>query len=79
MLQQPLNDPTSFNEVELAISKLNNNKAEGVDEIPSERIKYSREKLTKEVSRILNLIVENKIQGDSFIGSGILVTVKKQG
>ena len=36
-------------------------------------------KLIKEVSRILNLIVENKIQEDSFIGSGILVTVQKQG
>ena len=42
-------------------------------------IKYSGEKLIKEVPRILNLIVENKIQEDSFIGSGILVTVQKQG
>ena len=42
-------------------------------------IKYSGEKLIKEVSRILNLIVKNKIQEDSFIGSGILVTVQKQG
>ena len=70
---------TTSNEVKLAISKLNNNKANGEDEIPSEMIKYSEEKLTKEVSRILNLIVENKIQEDSFIGSGILVTVQKQG
>ena len=41
MLQQSLNDPISFNEVKLAISKLNINKAKGVDEIPSEMIKYS--------------------------------------
>ena len=79
MLQQSLNDPTSFNEVKLAISKLNNNKAKGEDEIPFEMIKYSGKKLIKELSRILNLIVENKIQEDSFIGSGILVTVQKQG
>ena len=78
-MQQSLNDPISFNEVKLAISKLNNNKAKGEDEIPSEMIKYSGEKLIKEVSRILNLIVENKIQEDKFIGSGILVTVQKQG
>ena len=61
MLQQSLNDPISFNEVKLAICKLNNNKAKGEDEISSEMIKYSGEKLIKEVSRILNLIVENKI------------------
>ena len=79
MLQQSLNDPISFNEVKLAISKLNNNKANGVDEIPSEMIKYSGEKLIKKVSKILNSIVENKIQEDSFIGSGIFVTVQKQG
>ena len=48
MLQQSLNDPISFNEVKLAISKLNNNKANGEDEIPSEMIKYSGEKLIKE-------------------------------
>ena len=77
MLQQSLNDPISFNEVKLA--KLNNNKAKDEDETPSKMIKYSGEKLIKEVSRILNLIVENKIQEDSFIGSGILVTVQKQG
>ena len=52
----------------MKLSKLNNNKAKGEDEIPSEMIKYSGEKLIKEVSRILNLIVENKIQEDSFIG-----------
>ena len=68
----------NFNEVKLAISKLNNNKAKGEDEISPEMIKYSGKKLIKEVSRILNLIVENKIQEDSFIGSGILVTVQKQ-
>ena len=78
VLQQSLNDPISFNEVKLAISKLNNNKAKGEDEIPPEMIKYSGEKLIKEVSRILNLIVENKIQKDSFIGSGILVTVQNK-
>ena len=77
MLQQSLNDPISFNEIKLATLK--NNKAKGEDEIPSEIIKCSGEKLIKEVSRILNLIVENKIQEDSFIGSGILVTVQKQG
>ena len=79
MFQQSLNDPISFNEVKLAISKLNNNKANGEDKIPSEMIKYSGEKLIREVSRILKLRVENKIQEDSFIGSGILVTVQKQG
>ena len=79
MLQQSLNDPLSFNEIKLARSKLNNNKAKGEDQIPFEMIKYSEEKLIKEVSRILNLIVENKIHEDSFIGSGILVTVQKQG
>ena len=77
MLQQSLNDPISFNEVKLA--KLNNNKAKDEDKTPSKMIKYSGEKLIKEVSRILNLIVKNKIQEDSFIGSGILVTVQKQG
>ena len=78
-MQQSLNDPISSKEVKLAISKLNNNKANGEDEIPSEMIKYSGKKLIKEVSRILNLIVENKIQEDSFIGNGILITVQKQG
>ena len=63
----------------MKLSKLNNNKAKGEDEIPVEMIKYSGEKLIKEVSRILNLIVENKIQEDKFIGSRILVTVQKQG
>ena len=47
MLQQSLNDPISFNEVKLAISKLNNNKAKGEDEIPSEMIKYSGKKTNK--------------------------------
>ena len=63
----------------MKLSKLNNNKAKGEDEILPEMIKYSGEKLIKEVSRILNSVVENKIQEDSFIGSGILVTVQKQG
>ena len=79
MLQQSLNDPISLNGVKLPISKLNNNKANGTDEIPSEMIKYSGEKLIKEVSRILILIVENKSQKNSFIGSAILATVQKQG
>ena len=79
MFQQSLNDPISFNEVKLAISKLNNNKAKGADEMPSKMKKYCGDKLIKEVSGILNLIVGNEIQEDSFIGSGILVILQKQG
>ena len=63
----------------MKLSKLKNNKVEDADEIPSERLKYSGEKLIKNVSKILNLIVKNKIQEDSFIDRGILVTVQKKG
>ena len=61
MLQQSLNDSISFNEIKLAISKLNNNIAKSADEIPSKMIKYSGEKLLK-VSKILNLVVEIKFK-----------------
>ena len=48
MLQQFFNDPISFNEVKLAISKLNNNnKAKGADEISFEILKYSGKKTIK--------------------------------
>ena len=52
--KRPLNLPTSSEEVEIAIRKLNNNRAPGLDDIAAELVKYVPVELWEVIKSALN-------------------------
>ncbi|XP_066906669.1 uncharacterized protein [Halyomorpha halys] len=56
-----LPDPPTFNDVVDALSGLNNNKAPGEDEIPTELLRYGSEELHKALYDILTIWIDERI------------------
>ena len=72
-----LNTPITLQEVGDAISKLNNNRAPGEDNVTSELLKYGQGNLTGIITGCLNECLENHI--DLEINNGILLSLQKPG
>ncbi|GFS10895.1 RNA-directed DNA polymerase from mobile element jockey-like [Elysia marginata] len=72
-----LNNPTTSNEVEKALARLNNNRACGEDGITGELIKYGADTLAKVICNILNSVFAE--HGDIKINGGKVMTLQKPG
>ena len=57
---QVINDVFTKNEIKFAIDSLKNNKAQGIDSIPAEIVKYCQEELIDIIVNVFNNMMENK-------------------
>lgn len=74
-----LHKPISFQETKEAIMKLNNGKSGGEDEIVPELLKYVGNNTIGEIVKVLNNMVEGRIEDTECMGKGILITLQKPG
>lgn len=74
---RPLTNPISVEEVSQSVKKLNNGRAVGPDNLPSELLKYGPESLMKTISDIFNDSLSN--QKPLNIGVGTLISLHKPG
>ena len=74
---RPLINPITVEETKAAISKLNNNRTEGEDGIPSELLKYAPEELAVIITQCLNEMFETHTPLD--INNSVLVSLQKPG
>ena len=71
-----LNDKITLEEVTIAISKLNNNKSQGIDQISTELIKYSGQSTAEIITHMFNNIF-SRHQSINSITEGILIPLNK--
>ena len=71
-----LNNIITTKEVTKAVQKMANNKAPGKDNTNVELIKYAREEVHQEISKILNGIFETNNE-EVKLGTGVLLSLPK--
>jgi hypothetical protein len=74
---RPMSAPITHDEVQIAINKLKNRKAAGLDGISAELVKYGPPELSQMLADLLNMSLERN--EDLGLGVGILTTLLKTG